>query len=140
MELASQQLSAPPVHAAGPSQPTGATRAAGRRETTSTPPTGQGQPPDVHTPADAATPNRERHAPQAPRVCPTWVRSTARQLRAGLLTAGATRYARRMAPSVNQNDHTRWDRSGLPTVGRGVERVQTECLAMKKVFTTGQVA
>src|SRR5262249_17789389 len=25
-------------------------------------------------------------------------------------------------------------------VGRGVERVQTECLAMKKVFTTGQVA
>src|SRR5262245_61945199 len=102
MELASQQLSAPPVHAAGPSQPTGATRAAGRRETTSTPPTGQGQPPDVHTPGDAATPNRERHAPQAPRVCPTRVRSTARRLRAGLLTAGATRYARRMAPSVNQ--------------------------------------
>src|SRR5262245_61945200 len=27
--------------------------------------------------------------------------------------------------------------AGLPTVGRGVERVQTECLAMKKVFTTG---
>ena len=31
-------------------------------------------------------------------------------------------------------------RKAAKPVGRGVERVQTECLAMKKVFTTGQVA
>src|SRR5207248_376557 len=45
-------------------------------------------------------------------------------------------------PQGPRTGPTRARHGRRPTAGRGagVERVQTECLAMKKVFTTGQVA
>src|SRR4051812_3405532 len=46
-----------------------------------------------------------------------------------------------LAPGCPHGADTRLPRTApRPRRGCGVERVQTECLAMKKVFTTGQVA
>ena len=111
MELASRPSPAPPGQPTGTARPAPLTGTGRTATTAKLKPTGAGFPPDVHTPAAAAPPTAARADPQ-PRGFASGTRHAARQEGALLWSA----------------------------VGRGVERVQTECLAMKKVFTTGQVA